>query len=139
MLARALTGPVPGVASGGANLLVGLTPVAPLLLDEGPVAFERGAELDRRDLRLRIQRIRAAGVLRGRVTGEQKRRHSKDNDSHSSLDIDFCAAMRAKRRAHLAGARRLSQTSESERRSVEAVRLNADRRELRKNVGRGGR
>ena len=56
----ALTGTVPGVASGGANLLVRLTPIAPLLLDERAVAVKGGAELDRRCFRLRVQRIRAA-------------------------------------------------------------------------------
>src|SRR5688572_18171810 len=97
--ARAPIGSVPGVAAGSAGLLVGLPPVAPLLVGERPIALEHGAELDRRHLGLRIHRIPPAVALRDRRAGKQKRRHCNKNNSHSSLDIDLRAAMRAKRRA----------------------------------------
>src|SRR5687767_12178420 len=87
LLAPALTAPVPGVAAGSAHLLVSLAPVAPLLFDEGPVPLKRGAKLHWRYLGLWIQRTDAVGILRGRGTGKEQRRHCKSNFSHRSLDI----------------------------------------------------
>ena len=66
---------VAGMAAGSAHFLIRLAPVAPLLVDEGPIALERGAELHRRHLGLRVQRILAAVMLRDRDTGKEKRRH----------------------------------------------------------------
>src|SRR5687768_4412905 len=96
---------------GSAHFLVGLTPIERLLVDERPVALKRGAEFDRRHLGLRVDGIRAAVALGDRGAGKQERRHCKNSHSHSSLNVDMRAGMRAKR-ARPYGARRLSQTSE---------------------------
>ena len=130
-----MTGAVPGVAARRANFLIGAAPVAQPLLGEGAIVLECRPEFDPRDLGLRIENTRAAGTLRDGGTGKQKRRQSKKKSSHSSLDIDVRARRaRAARALKPHGAHRLSQTLESERRSVEAVRLNTERRELREKV-----
>src|SRR5688500_13509106 len=134
LLPRSLPGPVAGVPAGRADLFVRLAPVLHFLLGEGAVSLECGAELDWRHFRARLRGIGTAFLLSGRAAGQQQGRHDSKNLLHSSLDID----RRAERRAGSArstSARRLSQTSESERRSVKAVRLNAERRILRENVG----
>jgi hypothetical protein len=87
-LARAFLWSMPGVATGRADLLVGLAPVAQLRLRERAIALERGAVLDRRGFRPRVPGIRAAVALGDGRAGEQERRHGYKSKSHGSLDID---------------------------------------------------
>ena len=88
---RALTGPMAAMAASGADLLVGLTPVAQFLVCEGPIALEGGAELDRRHLGLRVRGSGRPPSCAAAIPANRSAGTTTEIASHSSLDIDMRA------------------------------------------------
>jgi hypothetical protein len=136
-LACALSRSMTGVRTRSADLFVRFAPVAQLRVREGPVTLQGGPVFDGRYFRPRVQRISAVVVLGDRYAGKKQRRRSYYKYSHDSLDIDGAhSGCTGTGRAQACPAARtaLSQTSKRERRSVEAVQLDAERRELREKI-----